>query len=155
MMLPINVSSKHFDTGCIQDGSIVYQESQAPPLRRKCTPKFFFGSFYRVSYETDAIFFRIDLSLLLFELWAFEVFDFIKGFGLRKIFTPSNLYKKIFLPHFMEFLMKRMPFFSELIYLFQFLSYGRLKFSILYRDLDLEKFCPLRICTPIFFGIIL
>merc|ERR1712090_1890 len=86
-------------------------------LLRICTP-IFFGSFYRVSYETDAIFFRIDLSLLVFELWAFEVFDFIKGFGLRKIFHPSNLYKKFFLPHFMEFLMKRMPFFSELIYLF-------------------------------------
>ena len=39
-----------------------------------------FGSFYRISYETDATFFRIDLSLLVFELWAFEVFDFIKGF---------------------------------------------------------------------------
>ena len=45
------------------------------PLRI-CTKKIF-GSFYRVSYETDATFFRIDLSLLVFELWAFEVFVFI------------------------------------------------------------------------------
>ena len=51
--------------------------------------------------------------------------------------------------------MKRMPIFSELIYLIYLLSYGRLKFSIFYRDLDLEKFCPLRICTPNFLGIIL
>ena len=47
---------------------------------------------FRVSYEADATFFRIDLSLLVFELWAFEVFDSIKGFGLRKFLPPSNLY---------------------------------------------------------------
>ena len=46
---------------------------------------------FRVSYEADATFFRIDLSLLVFELWAFEVFDFKKGFGLGKILPPSNL----------------------------------------------------------------
>ena len=55
-----------------------------------------FGSFYRVSYETDATFFRIDLSLLVFELWAFEVFDFIKGFGLRKILTRQICTKNFF-----------------------------------------------------------
>ena len=56
-----------------------------------CTNFFFFGSFYRVSFETDVTFFRIDLSFLVFELWAFEVFDFVKGFGLRKISHPSNM----------------------------------------------------------------
>ena len=53
------------------------------------------GSYYRVSLETDAVFFRIDLSYLVSELWAFEVFDFIKGFGLRKILT-RQICTKIF-----------------------------------------------------------
>ena len=52
------------------------------------------AAYYRVSLETDAVYFRI--SYLVIELWAFEVFDFLKGFGLRKILPPSNLHKKIF-----------------------------------------------------------
>ena len=41
------------------------------------TPNFF-GSFCSVFHESYGTFFRIDLSLLVFELWAFKVFDFIK-----------------------------------------------------------------------------
>ena len=64
-------------------------------LRKNCPLRIYtkkISAHFRVSYEADATFFRIDLSLLVFELWAFEVFDFIKGFGLRKILLPSNLY---------------------------------------------------------------
>ena len=44
--------------------------------------KFFFGSFCSVYHESYCTFFRIDSSLLVFELWAFAVFDFIMGFIL-------------------------------------------------------------------------
>ena len=67
-----------------------------PPYLENVHP----GSYYRVSLETDAVFFRIDLSYLVSELWAFELFDFIKGFGLGKILPLSNVYTKFFLAHF-------------------------------------------------------
>ena len=41
----------------------------------------------------------------------------IKGFGLRKN-CPLRICTKKIPAHFIEFLMKRMPLFSELIYLF-------------------------------------
>ena len=59
----------------------IYQQGEPcrPPLYLENVHP---GSYYRVSLETDAVFFRIDLSYLVIELWAFEDFDFIKRFGL-------------------------------------------------------------------------
>ena len=47
--------------------------------------KFFFGSFCSVYHESYCTFFRIDLSLLVFELWVFDVFDLYRDFDLEKI----------------------------------------------------------------------
>ena len=63
------------------------------------TSKMYIRAHIIVSLETDAVFFRIDLSYLVSELWAFEVFDFIKGFGLRKILT-GQICTKIFFGSF-------------------------------------------------------
>ena len=42
--------------------------------------KFFLAHFVQCIMNHTVLFFRIDLSLLVFELWAFAVFDFIMGF---------------------------------------------------------------------------
>ena len=62
--------------------------------------KIFFGSFCSVFHESYGTFFRIDLSLLVFELWAFKVFDFIKGFWTQKKTTFFIFEHQIFLGSF-------------------------------------------------------
>ena len=54
------------------------------------------------------------ISHLVIELRAFEVFDFIKGFELEK-FYPLKICTRIFLAHFLEFLMRLTLIFSEFI----------------------------------------
>ena len=53
--------------------------SHRPPLHLPTSNLYTLAHFV-VSHETDATFFRIDLSHLVIELWAFEDFDFIKAF---------------------------------------------------------------------------